>query len=122
MTAVPACVPALKMTVALPFVVPTSAGVTVPSVVVKVTIVPFCTAWPPTSSKLAVISAVPLIASTWVFTESLMVVPVGAKSGAFSHDAESAAARAMAVTVAALPPVALSRRFGIMDVAQQCTT
>ncbi len=78
MTAVPACVPALKMTVALPFVVPTSAGMTVPSVVVKVTMVPFCTAYPPLSSTLAVISAVPLIASTCVFAVSLIVVPVGA--------------------------------------------
>lgn len=92
MTAVPDCEPALKMTVALLFDVATSVGVTVPSEVVKVTIVPFCTGLPPLSSTLAVISAVPLIGRTCAFVYSLIVVPVGAKRGTLSHATSSATA------------------------------
>ncbi len=84
-SAVPDWVPAISRTVALPPVVRPSAGSILPSDVVNVTTVPFCTGVPPLSSTLAVTSADPPSGSNCVLVNSVMVVPVGARSGTLSH-------------------------------------
>lgn len=57
----------------------------VPSVVVKMTLVPLCGGVPDASSSWAVIVAVPFVGSAVVADVSVIVDPVGARNGAFSH-------------------------------------
>jgi hypothetical protein len=83
--AVPDTSPALKVAVTTPFLVCASTGVTLPSVVVKCTVVPFCTGVPADSSTVAVISVVPPVGSDRVGALSETVEFVGANNGTLSQ-------------------------------------
>jgi hypothetical protein len=79
--AVPDWVPASNVTTALPLLVVAVLEANEPRVVVKVTVVPFETAAPPLSTTVAVICVVPLRGKISALLDSVMVAPVGAKSG-----------------------------------------
>jgi type II secretory pathway pseudopilin PulG len=90
MVAVPLDVPELNLTTTRPLVsVRASAGSIEPSVVVKVTTVPLCGGVPAASSTCAMMSAEPFTESALVEPVSVIVEPVGARSGTFSQPAAS---------------------------------
>ncbi len=97
MTAVADCVPARNVARALPPSVRASLGSTTPTEDVNVTSVPLWTGVPAGSITVAVSSAVPLIGSVVVLTESVTVDSTGASNGTLSH----AEARTMAAAKAA---------------------
>jgi hypothetical protein len=83
--AVPERLPAWSVVVALPLTVVAVWGFSVPSVVVKVTLVPFCTGVPPDSSTIAVMVAEPPSGMASALAYRVMVELLGASSGTFSH-------------------------------------
>ena len=85
-SATPLDEPAVKVALARPPVVCTVVGAMVPSVVVKVTCVPFCTGVPLPSSTNAVTSVVPPVDSVRVAALNVTLDPVGAVSGTLSHE------------------------------------
>ena len=99
--ATPDAVPASSRTVALPPLVRASAGWMLPSVVVKLTCVPFCTGTPPGSVTLAVISTEPLRATTVWLAKSVTAESVGAVNGALSHPTSAPPSTASVVPRAA---------------------
>ena len=88
-SAVPDRVPARSFTVALPLFVRASFGSMVPSVVVKLTTVPFCTGVPADSMTVAVMSTDPFKPTVVLFANSVIVDSVGAASGILSQDGEA---------------------------------
>jgi hypothetical protein len=91
MVATPELVPALNVATATPLLVCASVGVTVPSVVVKRTVVPFCTGVPLDSVTKAVNPTVPIVATVEAFADNVTVDPVGASNGTLSQEADSMA-------------------------------
>src|SRR5262245_32207192 len=85
--AVPDSLPAENVAVAMLLVVSASEGVTVPSVVVKSTVVPFWTGVPALSTTKADSCTVSFRARTRFGALSVMDEPVGANRGILSHDA-----------------------------------
>ena len=83
--AVPAVFPARKRVVARPSWVRLSCGSTVPSVVEKVTSVPFWTGVPTDSVTTAVMTDSPSSAMTGSLATTTIVVSVGASSGRLSQ-------------------------------------
>ena len=81
--AVPAVFPPNSRVVARPSWVWLSCGFTVPSVVEKVTRVPFCTGVPTDSVTTAVMTDSPSTGITGSLTTTMIVDSVGAKSGRF---------------------------------------
>ena len=84
--------PERNFTVALPLFVLASFGSIVPSVVVKLTTVPFCTGVPADSMTVAVMSIDPLKPTVVLLANSVMTESVGAASGILSQDGAAAAA------------------------------
>jgi hypothetical protein len=86
--AVPLALPALNWTTARPLTsVSTSEGTIVPSVVVKMMCVPEWGGVPADSNTCAMSSVVPFTGRAVVDAVSVIVEPVGAKSGTFSQPA-----------------------------------
>jgi hypothetical protein len=84
--AIPLAVPARNETVTRPLTsVLASTGSMVPNVVVKVTLVPLCGGVPDDSRTCAIIVATPLIGRAVAAEVKVIVEPVGANSGTFSH-------------------------------------
>ena len=75
----------MNSVVATPLIVRACVGDTVPSVVVKVTVVPFCTGVPACSSMAAEICAVPLDCTTVFVVVNVIVDWLGASSGSLSQ-------------------------------------
>ncbi len=92
-SAVPDRPSAMNLTVTLPFRVRASEGSMRPSVVVKETTVPFCTAVPADSITVAMMSVEPVDDTDVAVAKSVIVDSLGAVSGTLSQAvAESAAA------------------------------
>jgi len=102
--------PAFSLTRTLPFSVRASRGETVPSVVVNVTSVPFCTAVPLCSMTVAMISAMPLIGKTSGEMARVMADCVGARSGTVLQAAPGPR------TAAAMTATSTARRHGEVSV------
>src|SRR5262249_15396589 len=100
--ATPGLAPALNVATATPLLVCASAGVMVPRVVVKRTIVPFCTGVPLDSVTKAVSPTVPLVGTVDEFALSVIAEPVGAISGTLSHAAISIASTMASVEMCAV--------------------
>ncbi len=97
----------MKVATARPFTVCVSAGWTLPSVVVKRTVVPFWTAVPLDSVTNAVSPVLPFNGTTRVDADSAIVELVGASSGTLSQAAAAAASRttiAVSVTLSLISP------------------
>jgi hypothetical protein len=115
MTATPELSPALKVATAIPLLVCASAGVTVPRVVVKRTVVPFCTGVPLDSMTKAVNPTVPFVGTVVAFALNVTVDPVGAINGTLSHEADivattMASAETLAIRVISSSPNNWCRR------------
>ena len=82
-----------NLAVATPLSVRTCNGLIAPSVVVKVTVVPFWTGVPACSSTVALISAVPFAWTMVLLAERVIVDRLGASRGSLSQtEADSAKA------------------------------